>query len=103
MKKPLPNDGAYHQTCLFAGVVRECGPDYIIVEQRNRFVIGDTLEVLSPHSLRESFCVAYMEDQWGNRVETAPHPQQLLKIPCSLHLEPGDILRLRIKGEKEYD
>ena len=99
MKKPSPNDGAYHQTCQFAGVVKKAEDGYIWVEQRNRFSVGDELEVLSPRTLGEKFSVARIEDSWGNSMESAPHPKQLVKMPCPLSLEEGDILRLRIKRE----
>lgn len=100
MKKPEPNDGAYHQDCQFVGVVKEQGEGFIWVEQRNRFCVGDRLEVLTPGKLNVNFLVDSMEDEWGNSVDSAPHAQQLLKIYTDVKVESGDLLRLR-KTNKE--
>ena len=90
------NDGVYRQACSFAGVVRESREGEILIEQRNKFILGDVLEVLSPDSLGQSFTVGEMYDLEGNPVAEASRAQQLLRIPCPLALSPGDLLRKRL-------
>lgn len=65
----------------------------IEVEQRNKFCIGETLEVLSPNLENVSFVVESICDMEGNRQESAPHPQQHVKINCPHPVQPGDLLR----------
>ena len=78
----------------FIAVVREVGPDYIVVEQRNKFVVGETLETLSvTGDTNKQFTIQYALDEKGNHVEVCNKVQQLLKINCPFALQPGDILR----------
>ena len=74
----------YKQDCDFIAVVMDCRGGVIQVEQRNRFFVGDELEVLSPNSLGESFVVTDMRDEDGNKVGSAPHPRQKLYLNARL-------------------
>jgi len=78
----------------FIAVVKEVGDGYVVVEQRNKFVVGETLETLSVTSdTNKQFTVDYALDEKGNQVEVCNKVQQLLKINCPFHLAVGDILR----------
>lgn len=91
------NDGLYRQTCRFTAIVlADDGDGRYTVEMRNRFSVGDTLEILSPHSLSESFTVESITDKNGNERETAHLPQEHLSIKSDKKLYPGDILRIRL-------
>lgn len=92
-----------HRAYVFCGVVKqernEAG--LLRIEQRNKFVVGDTLRVLSPTSFTEEFVVETIMDEKMNPQESAPHPQQLIYINCPYDLAPGDMLRVkREKGEE---
>ena len=63
------------------------------VEQRNKFSVGETLEVLSPHMESCSFRVEGICDMEGNAQDSAPHPQQHIRINCPYPLQKGDLLR----------
>ena len=66
----------------------------IICEMRNRFKVGDELEVLSPNSnFNKKFIVEKMTDENGGEVLDAKLVQQKLYIYSSLKLQDGDILR----------
>lgn len=78
----------------FIAVVKEVGDGYVVVEQRNKFVVGETLETLSvTKDTNKQFTVDYALDEKGNQVEVCNKVQQLLKINCPFHLAVGDILR----------
>ena len=78
----------------FIAVVKQVGDGYVVVEQRNKFVVGETLETLSVTSdTNKQFTVDYALDEKGNQVEVCNKVQQLLKINCPFHLAVGDILR----------
>ncbi len=99
MKKEPPSRDGYVQDCIFAAVVRGRRADGLYrVEQRNRFYSGDTLELLSPKSLGESFRLEYIEDEEGKEIFDVPHPMQAAYIRCPLELAEGDILRKRLKS-----
>ncbi len=71
-----------------------CDDGFFIAEMRNRFKVGDTLEILSPsESFNETFVVKRMEDMDGNSVEDAKLVQQKLKIFSDIKVYKGDFLR----------
>ncbi len=70
--------------------------DYALIEMRNRFKVGDKLEVLSPStSFNEEITVCLMENEKGEFVEDAKIVQQKLKLFTSVPLNAGDILRIK--------
>ncbi|MDD6189000.1 MAG: U32 family peptidase [Clostridiales bacterium] len=95
IKHEPPAPDGYKQNAQFSAVVLGSDGERVKIEQRNRFFLGDTLEVLSPNSTGEKLRVEEMWDEEGNAVEAAPHPQQKLYIKSSLNLQAGDILRKR--------
>lgn len=65
-----------------------------LVEMRNRFAVGDELEVLSPgDSFLKKFVVGDMADEDNVPVTDAKLVQQRLKIAVPFRLYAGDILR----------
>ena len=96
IKHEPPAPDGYKQNAQFTAVVLESDGEKVLIEQRNRFFLGDTLEILSPNSTGEKLKVEGMWDTEGNPVESAPHPQQKLYIKSSLKLQNGDILRKRL-------
>ena len=78
----------------FVAVVEDCAEGFITVEMRNRFKVGDELEVLSPsENFNKKFVVTEIFDEEGNSVTDAKIVQQKLKIACPFVLCEGDILR----------
>ncbi|MBR3868559.1 MAG: U32 family peptidase [Clostridia bacterium] len=91
------NDGLYHQSCKFIGIVLGEDTDgRYFVEMRNRFSVGDRLEILSPNSSGKSFTVESIKDKNGNDRQTAHLPQEILSVACNEKLSEGDILRIRL-------
>lgn len=67
---------------------------FVTVEQRNKFVDGDTLEILSNNeSFNKTVVVKNIVDEKGNDVEICNKVQQILKFPCEYPLSAGDLLR----------
>ena len=78
----------------FIAVVEDCAEGFITVDMRNRFKVGDELEVLSPsENFNKKFVVTEIFDEEGNSVTDAKIVQQKLKIACPFVLCEGDILR----------
>lgn len=91
------NDGLYRQSCKFIGIVLEDEENgRYKVQMRNRFAVGDTLEILSPYSSGKSFNVTSIIDKDGNNRTVAHIPQEILSIECKEKLHPGDFLRMRL-------
>ncbi|MBE7010664.1 MAG: U32 family peptidase [Ruminococcaceae bacterium] len=64
-----------------------------LIEQRNRFFEGDTLEILAPHTQSISFTVNNLRDFEGNPVESAPHPKQVLRLQLPERVPAMSLLR----------
>lgn len=64
-----------------------------LVAQRNKFVDGEELYILSPGDVGRSFAVSGMKNMDGEVVESAPHPKEKLYIGCNESVRAGDILR----------
>ena len=70
------------------------------VEQRNKFVPGEVLEILSVgDSFNKTFTVGEVTDEKGKPVAVCNIVQQTLNFACPYTLYPGDILRLPIKED----
>ena len=70
------------------------GRDYAIIELRNRFIVGDELEVLSPsESFNKTIVVNQLKDLKDGEVLDAKRVQEKLKLYTSVPLRSGDILR----------
>jgi putative protease len=98
--KPTDKDqnyltSAYTRDYSFVGLVRETDEDsgLTTVEQRNKFSVGDTVEVFGPHTAFYEETITEMYNEEGEPVQSAPHPQQILKIRFSRKPEEGFIIR----------
>lgn len=64
------------------------------LQQRNKFEVGDTLEVLSPtNNFNKQLKVKELKNEDGEIVEVANHVKQVLYLKTDLDLKKGDILR----------
>ncbi len=63
------------------------------IEQRNKFCVGDDIEIMKPDGVNVPAKVLAMYDAEGNPVESCPHPKQIIDVELSAQAAPGDILR----------
>lgn len=78
---------------LFVGLILGQKENYALVEQRNRFEIGDTLELFSPNRDVRTFTLEKMYDEDFNLITTARHPQQKLYLEIPYSVNEYDMLR----------
>ena len=86
---------AYTRDYSFTGLVKDydAKTGFATVEQRNKMVLGDEIEVFGPG---EDFFVQELEemyDEEGNPISSAPHPQQILKIKMKQPVKENFMLR----------
>ena len=63
------------------------------IEQRNKFSVGETIELMKPNGDNIEVTVKKIVDEDGNEQESAPHPKQVLYIDLGAHADQYDILR----------
>ena len=65
------------------------------ITQRNKFLLGETIEVMKPDGRNLKVSVKGIFDEEGQAMESAPHPQQTLYVDLGTEVEVYDILRRR--------
>lgn len=85
--KPTNEDQNYQTSTYtrdysFTGMVKDYDENtgIAVVEQRNKMVTGDEIEVFGPGMDSFTQILEEMRDEEDNPVDSAPHPQQILKI-----------------------
>ena len=63
------------------------------IEQKNKFSVGDEIEVMKPDGRDLKVAVRAMYDAEGNAVQSAPHPRQELYLDLGVETDLYDILR----------
>ena len=89
---------AYTRDYSFIGIVKgyEEETGMAIVEQRNKMNIGDTIEIFGPDiEFFEQELTEMYDLESGEAVNSAPHPQQMLKIKMDKPVKENYILRKR--------
>ncbi|MBO7219104.1 MAG: U32 family peptidase C-terminal domain-containing protein, partial [Clostridia bacterium] len=84
---------------FMAMVLEDTNSDgYALIEQRNRFKVADTLEVLSPtQAFGKEISISVMKDEKGDTIEDASLVQQKIYLYTGdIKLTKGDILRKSI-------
>ena len=63
------------------------------IEQRNKFSVGETIEIMKPDGQNIETAVQRIVDEEGNEQESAPHPKQVLYLELDHEASQYDILR----------
>ena len=87
------------QTYTFiAKVVEDAKDGFVKVEMRNRFKVGDELEVLSAdENFLKTIKVEKIVNSLGQEIDDAKRVQEIVTINCPYSLKEGDILRVERK------
>lgn len=67
-----------------------------IIEQRNYFEVGTSVQVFGPKINNYNFVIKYIKDEDNNKIDAARHPKEILRIPINIEVSKDDILRVRI-------
>ena len=74
--------------------------EYILVEHRNKFKVGDILEVLSPdENFNKTFKIEEILDLNKNKITEVKKIKERVYIKSNLILHENDILRIK----EEYE
>ena len=89
-------NNTYIKGYTYLGIVNKLdGRGYCRIEQRNKFSVGDEIEIMKPDGTNVPVRVEELLDEEGSRMESAPHPKQKLFVRLSGEAEVFDILRKR--------
>lgn len=94
------DNNTYVKEYTYLGIVGEhCDKGYRM-EQRNKFSVGEEIEVMKPNGENLLAVVQSIRDEDGNEMESAPHPKQVLYIDLGKPLTRFDVLRRQEKEEQ---
>lgn len=88
------DNNTYVKEYTYLGIVGEQNAEGLYrIEQRNKFSVGEEIEVMKPDGANLVVTVKRIVDEDGQEMESAPHPQQVLYIDLGQSLDMYDILR----------
>lgn len=100
-KAQIYGDSTYVKEYTYLGMVEEAGQDGLyVIEQRNKFSLGEQIEIMKPDGRNIKARVNRILDEKGNPMDSAPHPKQKLWIDLGESLDQYDILRRQEQEEQ---
>ena len=94
--------GSYYSKYDVVAMVESCDPDgNAVLTQRNRFLAGDSLEILRPDGDPISFTVGEMRDSEGEIVDVARHPVMELHTILPVQVPKYSYLRKLRESDTE--
>ena len=88
------DNNTYVKEYTYLGIVGGERDGMCRIEQRNKFSVGEEIEIMKPDGRNVRVRVDRIQDEEGNAVESAPHPKQVLYIGLEGgKAETYDILR----------
>ena len=97
------DSNTYVNEAVFLGIVEEITPEgRARIMQRNKFCVGDRIEIMKPDGRDIPIIVNSMYNQNGESVISAPHPKEIIDLElvmeadqtAAAEVEAGDILRV---------
>lgn len=88
------DNNTYIKNYTYLGTVESIEEDKTCCfEQKNKFSVGETIEVMKPNGDNIMLKVLSICDEDGNAQESAPHPKQIIHVKFDAEVQPQDILR----------
>lgn len=87
---------AYTREYSFVGLVKDYDQEtgFALVEQRNKMTVGEEIEIFGPDMDYYAQNISEMYDaETGDKLESAPHPQQLLRMKMDRPVKANYMLR----------
>ena len=82
-------DKAYLAVCIEGGVGRAK------FSQRNKMSLGDKTELLTPGKVGAEITVKSIYDEYGNSIDSTPHPYMVFEVEAEAEFKIGDIIRAK--------
>ncbi|MBO4458056.1 MAG: U32 family peptidase [Butyrivibrio sp.] len=98
------DENTYVNEYIYLGIVGETDDrGYARIEQRNKFSVGDEIEIMKPDGTDVKVTVKGMYNEKGEAVENCPHPKEVIYLDLSVPAERYDILRVASSGNENEE
>lgn len=90
------DNNTYVNEYIYLGIVGSVdGHGLARIEQRNKFCVGDDIEIMKPSGVNVPVRVLNMYNEQGEAVESCPHSKQIIDVELSQVPARYDILRVK--------
>lgn len=83
----------YEKAYTYLGTINDINNGLYGLEQKNKFSVGENVEIISPKRNTIYTKVLSMQDAEGNSIESCPHPQQQIYVDFGVELDIYDMIR----------
>ena len=87
------DNNTYVKEYTYLGIIGEERAGTYRIEQRNKFSVGEMIEVMKPNGDNIEVTVQRILTEDGEEQESAPHPKQVLYVDLGIKVDKYDILR----------
>lgn len=89
------DNNTYTKGSVYLGMVEEVTADgQVVFEQKNKFCVGDTIEIMKMDGTNRLVTVLEMVNQYGEQVEACPHPGERIHMRVDGNVQSGEIMRM---------
>ena len=89
------DSNTYINEYVYLGTVLEIKDGKALIQQKNKFCVGDEVELMKPDGRNVSVKVIDMETQDGEHVDSCPHSKQMIWLTLSELPDQYDIIRVQ--------
>ena len=94
------DSNTYVSEYVYLGMVEEISKEGLFrIEQKNKFSVGDWIEIMKPDGQNIPVQVLSLTTEDGEAVASAPHPKQVLWVGLSNPADRYDLLRVHKESE----
>ena len=94
-------ESTYKTDYIYLGTVARTSPaeggSVVMIEQKNKFCMGDEIEIMKPDGRDLTAVVLEIRDEEGTPMESAPHARQKLFVRLSADARENDIMRKKVR------
>ena len=89
----VTSNGGYIRHYDVVAVCEESDGNTSSITQRNKFFVGDTLDVLPPSGIPFTTVCTCLVNRFGESVQSAPHAMESLKMTTDREIPPSSVIR----------
>ena len=89
------SDNTYTNEFVYLGTVERTDGDVVWIEQKNKFCVGDEIELMKPNFENVPVRVLEIRNEDGELMDSCPHSRQKLAVKLSQKANLYDILRVK--------
>lgn len=96
------DNNTYTKGSVYLGRIDEITSDgEVIFEQKNKFQVGDVIELMGMDGANKRCVVQSMKNAYGESVDSCPHPGERIVMKLDGNAKVGEIMRMPDKKEME--